>query len=103
MKEALQRRIEVITGIASLKMGEEVFRDINIDFKRNIPEDMTNVIATINALQGLVSDATLLAQVPFVDDVQAELEAVKAQKQDNMSIYSFGAFDTESSEEIGQA
>lgn len=103
MKEALQRRIEVITGIASLKMGEEVFRDINIDFKRNIPEDMTNVLTAINALQGIVSDATLLAQVPFVDDVQAELEAVKAQKQDNMSIYSFGAFDTESSEEIGQA
>lgn len=102
MKEALQRRIEVITGIASLKMGEEVFRDINIDFKRNIPEDMTNVLTVVNGLQGIVSDKTLLAQVPFVDDVQAELEAVKAQKETNMSLYSFGTFDTESSEEVGQ-
>ncbi len=102
MKQALQRRIEVITGIASLKMGEEVFRDINIDFKRNLPEDMTNILAIVNGLQGIVSDQTLLAQVPFVDDVQAELEAVKAQKETNMSLYSFGVFDTESSEEIGQ-
>lgn len=90
MRKALQRRIEIITGIATLKLGEEVFRDIKIDFKRNIPEDMTNVIAAINALQGVVSDATLLGQVPFVDDVNAEIEAVKAQKEANMSLYSFG-------------
>lgn len=103
MKEALQRRIEIITGIASLKMGEEVFRDINIDFKRNIPEDMTNVIATINALQGIVSDQTLLGQLPFVDDVNAELEAVKAQKEANMSLYSIGSFGFEENDEFGQA
>lgn len=102
MKQALQRRIEVITGIASLKMGEEVFRDINIDFKRNIPEDMTNVIATVNALQGIVSDQTLLGQIPFVDDVNAEIEAVKAQKETNMSMYSFGSFGSEENEEFGQ-
>jgi SPP1 family phage portal protein len=90
MKKALQRRIEIITGIATLKLGEEVFRDINIDFKRNIPEDMTNVLNAINSLQGVVSDKTLLAQVPFVDDVQAEIEAVKEQKEANMSLYSFG-------------
>ena len=90
MRKALQRRIEIITGIATLKLGEEVFRDINIDFKRNIPEDMTNVLNAINSLQGVVSDKTLLAQVPFVDDVQAEIEAVKEQKEANMSLYSFG-------------
>lgn len=90
MKKALQRRIEIITGIATLKLGEEVFRDISIDFKRNIPEDMTNILNAINSLQGVVSDKTLLAQVPFVDDVQAEIEAVKEQKEANMSLYSFG-------------
>ena len=28
MKKALQRRIELIAGVASLKLGEEIFRDI---------------------------------------------------------------------------
>ena len=95
MKKALQRRIEIICGIASLKLGEEIFRDINIDFKRNIPEDYTSLIALVNSLKGTVSDATLLAQLPFIDDVNAELEAVQAQKQANMALYSFGATDTE--------
>lgn len=90
MKKALQRRIEIICGIASLKLGEEVFRDIDISFTRNIPEDNSSIVNLVNALKGTVSDATLLAQIPFVKDVQAELEAIKTQKQENLSLYSFG-------------
>ena len=74
-----------------MKLGEEVFRDITIEFKRNIPEDYTSLIALINSLKGTVSDATLLAQLPFIDDVNNELEAVQAQKQANMELYGFGA------------
>lgn len=91
MKKALQRRVEIICGIASLKLGEEVFRDIKIDFKRNIPEDLTATINLINTLKGSVSDATLLSQLPFIDDVNKELEAVEAQKQKNLELYSFNS------------
>lgn len=99
MKKALQRRIEIICGIASLKLGEAVFRDINIDFKRNIPEDVTSTIALVNALKGSVSDATLLSQLPFVTDVNAELEALQAQKQANMELYAFGPTSNDEDEE----
>lgn len=101
MKKALQRRIEIICGIASLKLGEAVFRDVQIDFKRNIPEDETSVINLVNALKGTVSDATLLAQLPFISDVNAELEALKEQKSANMELYGFGLpqADTEEDEE----
>lgn len=91
MKKALQRRVEIICGIATLKLGEEVFRDIEISFKRNIPEDVTSTINVINALKGTVSDATLLGQLDFISDVNAELEAVKEQKAENMSLYSFSS------------
>ena len=90
MKKALQRRIEIICGIASLKYGEEVFRDIEITFKRNIPEDMTTTINMINSLKGTVSDATLLGLLPFVGDINAELDAVAEQKRANMAMYEFG-------------
>ena len=90
MKKALQRRVEIIAGIAALKLGEEVFRDIQIDFKRNIPEDRNAAIGLINSLKGTVSDATLLSQLDFIPDVNAELEAVQAQKEANMAMYSFG-------------
>ena len=99
MKKALQRRIEIICGIASLKLGEEVFRDIDIEFKRNIPEDITSTVNVVNSLKGTISDATLLSQIPFVDDVNAELEAVQKQKQENMALYSFGSVDEEEDEE----
>ena len=91
MKKALQRRVEIITGIATLKLGEEVFRDIKITFKRNIPEDITSTINVINTLKGLVSDATLLSQLPFVTDVNAEIEALQKQKAANMELYGFNA------------
>lgn len=91
MKKALQRRVEIISGIASLSLGEEVFRDIEIQFKRNIPADEAATINLVNALKGTVSDATLLSQLDFITDVNAEIEAVNAQKQANMEMYSFGA------------
>ena len=90
MKQALQRRIELICGIASLKLGEEVFRDIQITFKRNIPNDETQVYQMVNMLKGTVSDETLLGQLPFISDVNADLERVKEQKANNIELYSFG-------------
>lgn len=91
MKKALQRRIEIISGMASLKLGEAVFRDIQINFKRNIPEDITSTINLVNSLKGTVSDKTLLSQLDFVNDIDAELEAIQEQKQEAMSLYAFGS------------
>lgn len=99
MKKALQRRIEIICGIASLKYGEDVYRDIEIDFVRNIPADETAQINMINSLKGIVSDETLLAQLDFIADPAAEVEKVNEQKQASMSLYALsptgGLFDEE--------
>ena len=45
----------------------------------------------INSLKGSVSDATLLSQLPFISDVNAELEALQEQKAANMELYGFNA------------
>ena len=99
MKKALQRRVEIICGIATLKLGEEVFRDIQIDFRRNIPEDVTAAVNLVNSLKGSVSDSTLLSQLPFISDVNAELEALEEQKQANMALYSFAPSTDEEEDE----
>ena len=98
MKKALQRRIEIICGVAALKMGEEIYRDIQIEFKRNVPTDNAEIINLVNSLKGTVSDATLLAQLPFIADINAELEALKAQKEENMALYGFGSMGSEDDE-----
>lgn len=91
MKKALQRRIEIITGMASLKMGVEVFRDIEIIFKRNLPTDNAEIVNLVNSLKGIISDKTLIGMVPGISDIDAELEEIKKQKEENMAIYNFNA------------
>lgn len=88
--KAIQRRIELICNVLNLKASDAVWRDIQISFVRNVPVNITETIQLVNSLKGTVSDATLLSQIPFVDDVQAELEALQKQKEANMALYSFG-------------
>ena len=89
--KALQRRIELICNVLNLKASDATWRDIRINFVRNLPINLTETINLVNSLKGTVSDATLLAQLPFIKDVGAELEAVKKQKEENMALYNFGA------------
>ena len=87
--KAIQRRIELICNILHLKASDTVWRDVNINFVRNLPADLTETINLVNSLKGTVSDATLLSQIPFVTDVQAEIEAVREQKEKEASLYNF--------------
>ena len=87
--KAIQRRIELICNILHLKASDTVWRDVNINFVRNLPQDLTETITLVNSLKGSVSDATLLSQIPFVTDVQAEIEAVREQKEKEASLYNF--------------
>ena len=87
--KAIQRRIELICNILHLKASDTVWRDVNINFVRNLPQDLTETINLVNSLKGSVSDATLLSQIPFVTDVQSEIEAVREQKEKEASLYNF--------------
>ena len=87
--KAIQRRIELICNILHLKASDTVWRDVNINFVRNLPQDLTETINLVNSLKGSVSDATLLSQIPFITDVQSEIEAVREQKEKEASLYNF--------------
>lgn len=87
--KAIQRRIELICNILHLKASDTVWRDVNINFVRNLPADLTETINLVNSLKGSVSDATLLSQIPFITDVQSEIEAVREQKEKEASLYNF--------------
>lgn len=90
MKKALQRRIEIICGASTMRLGEEVFRDININFTRNMPSDNSDILNTVKSLQGIVSDETLLSFIPQINNPQEELERVQNQRQESIALYSFG-------------
>lgn len=86
-KKALQRRIELIFNILSLKGNAFDWREIEIIFTRNLPTNDSEIAQMVSTLDGIVSDETLLAQIPFVTDVQSEIERLGEQKQANIDAF----------------
>lgn len=92
-EKALRRRIELFGWIEQIK-GDKV-TDFKITFTNNLPTNTLEIAQIINQLRGLVSDETLLSQIPFVDDAKEELKKAQAEKQENMKLYDFGAGNSE--------
>lgn len=90
MTKALQKRIELICSILSITSGEEEWREASFKFTRNIPIDTSSEVQNIMSLRGLVSDRTLLSQLTFVKDIDKEMEDVKKQKEEYLSLYGEG-------------
>lgn len=99
MRKALIRRIELISEILKLTDAEFIWRDVKINFTRNLPVDLQESVNVVNQLRGIVSEKTLLTLLPFVDNPDEELEAVKKEKEENMQLYSFGETETNDDEE----
>lgn len=81
-KKGLQQRLELISMINGLVRKGFDWRSIDIIFKRNIPSNDTDIANMVNTLSGIVSEETLLAQIPFVDDVETEVARVKKQRDE---------------------
>ena len=64
---------------------------INITFNINLPENILETAQTVNQLRNLVSDETLLSQIPFVSDVDKEIERVK--DANSLDIYGGDTYD----------
>ena len=82
-KKGIQQRLELISAINAVLDSGFDWRTIEIIFTRNLPSNDTDIANMVNQLEGIVSDETLLAQIPFVDDVQTEMERVKKQKEED--------------------
>ncbi len=82
-RKGLRRRLELyctypqnnLTGL----LPEANF--IVPDFSRALPKNLQELSQVITNLTNLVSDETLLKQIPFVEDVEFEKEAVEEQKK----------------------
>ncbi|HCM24308.1 MAG TPA: phage portal protein, partial [Ruminococcaceae bacterium] len=65
---------------------------VKITFNRNVLINNSELIQQCKDSVGLVSDRTILAHHPFVDDVDKELEQMKEQKQEEVPAYPPGVF-----------
>ncbi len=99
MTKALQKRLELICEILNLTSGEQMWRDVEVTFTRNLPVDLAETANLVNTLKGTVSDRTLLSLLPFVSDIDKELEMVEESKLRNIELYSFSSNSTSETEE----
>lgn len=99
MTKALQRRVELIYSILSMTEGEDLWRDVEINFTRNIPDLTTpQTPAEIIQYRNFVSDETLLSMLPFVKDPEEEMRKVQGQMSNALSLYSFPEHEEEEEE-----
>ena len=92
-KRGLQQRFELMSMINNVLREGFDWRGIDINFTRNIPSNDTEIANMVNTLKDIVSEQTLLAQIPFVDDVQTELEKLKQEREENKELNPFFSVD----------
>lgn len=82
-KRGLQQRLELLASINGVLSDGFDWRSVDIVFSRNIPSNDTDIANMVNTLSGIVSEETLLAQLPFIENVQDEIKRLDADKEKN--------------------
>ena len=83
-KRGLQRRIELITNILQIWGNHYDYREIVPKFRRNKPENDLETAQIVTQLAGLLSTETRMQMLPWVDNVQEELDRLEEeQKKDS--------------------
>jgi len=75
---------------ANMGMGDFDGEEVDIIFNRDILISESEVIDNCQKSVGVLSDETIVANHPWVDDPQAELERLQKQKEEAMEQYGLG-------------
>ena len=85
-KKALQRRIELISGMLKTKSIEAIdFRNVEIAFTANIPANIQEQTQIVKDLENIVSQKRRLSLLPFIEDPVAEIEELKKEQEESQS------------------
>ena len=81
--QGLKKRIELITAVMSYPKGSSAGNphDIKITFTRNLPKNLVMIADVVSKLWGMVSKKTLLAQLPFIDNAETELDQIDSEDE----------------------
>lgn len=81
----LRKRIRLISKQLELKTnkayyGSGIYRNVEITFNRNLPQNLKELVEMVNGLAGTVSEETRVKLLPFVDNAGEE---IKKRKEDD--------------------
>lgn len=80
-RRGLRKRIEIFIYFLGLKGAQLAESDIEITFSRALPKNLLELSQIVNYLADDLTLKTRLSLLPFIEDPEAEAEAVEAEKQ----------------------
>lgn len=82
-KKGLRKRLRIFTTYINKYKAKNIeMTGITPTFTRALPKNLVEISQIVSNLWGKVSRKTLLSQIPFVEDVEAELEAVENESRE---------------------
>ena len=85
-KKGLQRRIELLCQHFSIRSRKYDWRDISITFTRNMPMNLPDLVKMVVDLRGILSNETLLSQLPFLSDAKEEILKLEKESVDKVDL-----------------
>lgn len=81
-KKGIRKRMRIFASWLALKGKNVDTAGVKPIFTRCMPKNLLEISQWVSNLWGKVSKKTLLSQIPFVEDVEAELTAVEKEAQE---------------------
>lgn len=78
MEKAIRNLFRVLSapiGVITSKLADVI--DLKVEFTRNVPNNITEIVDTVTKLDGKVDKETLLALLPFIDNPKEVLEKLQ--------------------------
>lgn len=85
-KKGLQRRLELLAKYFAFYNREFRWIDVEISFKRNMPMNVSDIVDMVVKLKGIISDETLIAQLPFIENPAEELKKLALETSDYIDL-----------------
>ncbi|WP_239828244.1 phage portal protein, partial [Streptococcus pneumoniae] len=80
----LRQRIAIFAHYLGMKQIALESHSIVPQFSRGLPKNLLEISQIVNNLEGKVTNRQLISLLPFVEDPDAELEALEEEKKKNM-------------------
>lgn len=85
-RKGLKKRIALFCNFLNLVAMQQDATSVVPTFSRSLPKNLQEIAQTLYNLKDLVSMETLLKQIPFVEDVNSEMQKVKEQKLESVKM-----------------
>lgn len=85
-RKMLHERLHILQAFYGKKNQAIDPHNIEITFSRGLPKNVAELAGIVTALSGIVSRKTLIAQLPFVQNPDDEMEAVQKENEESIKM-----------------